>query len=645
MKFHLSVKRLILIFCILSSSFFLLLLIIRPQAIEETIEAFTLDVRFHIRNMFFKPEIPDNILIVAVDEKSLKEYGRWPWSRIVIARLVKKILASDPKVLLVDIFFSERESKEIDEELGNIFRSSKDKVVIATVFDVWVKKRYKKEIEIPEQLFDSTILKIKSIKEIRPLEVDNILVSVPEISNSINTGHIYNHPDYDGKLRWEILYMKVGDELVPSLSLQAARIATGVSIEDLEVSGNKGVKIDEKIFIPTDKRGRMLVNYIGREGSFRYVSASDILRDNKENHELFKDKIILLGTTAIATYDLKNTPFSANMPGVEKNATVIENIINKRLLQKSSGYVEILFLIITGFIMSIGLPRLSALKGAVICFILFISYIFAVLFLFIFKGIWVNFIYPATNVLVVTTFITITKYFFIEKKAHEIRSIFSSYVSPKIVERLIENPEKAKLGGERKIVTVLFSDIIGFTSLSEEKTPEEVVELLNEYFKEMTEIIFKWDGTLDKFVGDEIMAFWGAPIDQPNHAELALRCAINMVDKLKKLQKKWSKENKAVLDCGIGINTGEVVIGNIGAEGKKMDYTVIGDNVNLAARIEKLTRNYKAKILITEYTLRNINELIKDKRLGHCEIKRLEAVKVKGKEKAVEIYEVIPISH
>ena len=242
--------------------------------------------------------------------------------------------------------------------------------------------------------------------------------------------------------------------------------------------------------------------------------------------------------------------------------------------------------------------------------------------------------------LIIFVSLTVTKFFFEEKKAKEIRSMFSSYVSPKIVEVLINNPEKAKLGGERKVVTALFSDIAGFTSLSEKRNPEEVVDLLNEYFEEMTGIIFKWDGTLDKFVGDEIMAFWGAPVDQPDHAERAVRCAMDMIDSLARMQEKWAKEGKDILDCGIGINTGEVLIGNIGASGKKMDYTIIGDNVNLAARVETLTRTYGAKIILTEFTLNHLGSIMKQGIIDHYTRKELETVRVKGKEKEVEIFEL-----
>jgi class 3 adenylate cyclase len=226
------------------------------------------------------------------------------------------------------------------------------------------------------------------------------------------------------------------------------------------------------------------------------------------------------------------------------------------------------------------------------------------------------------------------------KKEEIIRTNLSRYLSPQIVEDIIKKDVRVNLGGDRRVVTVLFMDMIGFTSLSERLQPEEVVSILNEYFTEMSEAIFRWEGTLDKFAGDQIMAFWGAPTDQPAHAELAVRCAIDLSKKLDELRKRWEREGKPVFDSGIGINTGEALVGNIGVEGKKMDYTVIGDSVNLASRVEKLTRQYKTRILFTEYTLAHIEDCLKSNRLGPIKLTDLAEVKVKGKEKGVRIYKV-----
>jgi adenylate cyclase len=226
------------------------------------------------------------------------------------------------------------------------------------------------------------------------------------------------------------------------------------------------------------------------------------------------------------------------------------------------------------------------------------------------------------------------------KKEEIIRTNLSRYLSPKVVEDIIHKDVEVNLGGDRKVVTILFMDLIGFTSLSEKLQPEEVVSILNEYFTEMSKGIFTWQGTLDKFAGDQIMAFWGAPFEQLNHAELAVQCALEVSKTLDELQKKWEKEGKPVLNCGIGINTGEVLVGNIGVEGMKMDYTVIGDAVNLAARVEKITRQYESRILITEFTFEHIRKSIESGRMSGVQFTDLAEVKVKGKEQEVRIYKV-----
>jgi adenylate cyclase len=644
MDIHLKKGKWILAFCILSSAVFLSLFIWRPDTIEERVETLTLDYRFHIRNLIAKPAQSGEVVIIAIDEKSLKEFGRWPWSRKVMTTLIKEIMDSNPKVLAVDIFFSEPESKEADRSMGDIFASKKENIILALPFEVWVGKKSEDIKNIPDEIIDSAFLKVQELKSLYPVEADRILPTIPEILRNNLCGHVYSHPDLDGKLRWEILYLKYGDEFFPSLALLSTRMSLGLKPDEMIMVGNRGVSLGTGIFIPSDSRGRMLINYLGKEGTFKPISATDVFRKKVRKEEL-ENKTVFLGTTAIATYDLKNTPFSANMPGVEKNATVVENILRGDFLKKSTGYIEIIVIIMTGFMTGIFLPRLNALRGALLSFVFFSGYIVAVQLLFIYANLWVNLIYPAANMMTIAVVVTVAKYFFEEKKSRQIRAMFSSYVSPKIVEELINNPEKAKLGGDRKVVTILFSDIIGFTTLSERRPPEEVVDLLNEYFKEMTDIIFKWDGTLDKFVGDEIMAFWGAPADQPNHAELAFRCALHMVESLARMQEKWKEEGKDILDCGIGLNTGEVIIGNIGAAGKKMDYTVIGDHVNLAARVEKLTRNYHAKILLTEFTKNELDTLIKKGLIGHCNLMERDTVKVKGKEKEVKIFELKGTKH
>jgi len=300
---------------------------------------------------------------------------------------------------------------------------------------------------------------------------------------------------------------------------------------------------------------------------------------------------------------------------------------------------------IPGFLFALTAGRFSV-RGAFLFAGLFIVLVFFLGYYALHRhGIWLNITYPLLNIMAILTITTAYNYAFQERYSKRIRSMFSSYVTETVLKELIKNPQMAKLGGARQEITILFSDLKGFTSFSEKYPPEEVVPILNEYLGEMTEVIFRWEGTLDKFMGDAILAFWGAPVKQENHAELAVKCALHMVKRLKDLQDAWAAEGKPVLNAGIGINTGEVLVGNIGAEGKKMDYTVIGDHVNLSSRLEALTRKYSTNILISEFTLEKIEDAIRNGSISHVATTGLEKVIVKGKEKAVGIYEVRSLEH
>lgn len=643
-------KLLFYIIPFLSTLLFITLQLFDPDTIREKIEGRLYDLRLNVKEIIERKPLSQNIIIVSVDEKSIRDIGRWPWSREVMAELINKISEGQPKVIGIDIMFSEEEDKESDAKLARAIEDSSN-IVLATAFIVPTESENniaEQQIrEVPDFLWDAAFMEVRSVKGIPWMEgaviPESINPPLEEFSKAASLGHVYTQPDLDGVLRRDIMYVYYGDDCYPSFALQVARIALGIEMKDMVLYGGSEIRLGDES-IDTDIHGRVIIHYRGKEHSYAYKSASDVI-NGKIPSEVFNNKIVFVGTSALATYDQKVTPLSANMPGVEKNANVVENILLNNFIKKSPGPLEIVYILITGVFLGWILPRSRAIPGAALAIGLMVFYVVLSFYLLVYENLWINITYPFSNMLIIFIAMTVTKFFFEEKKAKEIRSMFSSYVSPKIVEVLINNPEKANLGGERKVVTVLFADLVGFTSLSEKKLPEEVVDLLNEYFKEMTDIIFKWDGTLDKFVGDEIMAFWGAPVEQPDHAERSVRCALDMIDSLDRMQEKWIKEGKDVLECGIGINTGEVLIGNIGAAGKKMDYTIIGDNVNLAARVEKLTRNYGAKIILTEFTKNYLESMITRELIGHYELRSLEAVKVKGKEKEVEIFALKGIPH
>jgi len=625
--------KVITVFGAISTACFLVLNLLAPQFIEERVESLLVDFRFQLRNHMTPPAVPENIVIVEVDEKSLEKYGRWPWSRVRQAKLIDRIVQAGPKVLAVDIFYPERESKKADGLLAKTLGKARGTIVMAAGFDVAPGE----SIEPPDFLLDNALLNIKDQSRLgQAVVVNKPKTSIARLSSQAMLGHVYSPSDLDGKLRWEYLYIRYGDDVYPSLSLVAAARALGKTTGDITVYAGRGVQVGDT-FIPVEPAGRMRIDFLGRDRTFTYLSAADVLSGSFKATDL-KDKVVLLGTSAISTYDFVVTPFSARMPGVEKNATVIENILNRRFLKNIPVSLVSLAVLVTGLALSLLLPQMRAMHGLILSLALMAVFAAGNQYLFAYRGYYANLFYPFGNMAVISLFAGAYKYLTEERKAKELKKMFSHYVSPKIVEELLKNPELAKLGGYRREITVLFSDVRGFTTFSEKRKPEEVVEHLNEYLYEMTNIIFKWDGTLDKFVGDEIMAFWGAPLEQPNHAELAVKCALNMSDRLEELQAKWRAEGKEPLDNGIGLNTGDVLVGNIGSADKKMDYTIIGDHVNLGARVETLTRKYDSRVLITEFTMAKIQHLIDEGKLYRVDMKEMDTVKVKGKDIPVKIF-------
>jgi len=594
------------------------------------LEQKTLDMRFIVRG---KVAPGPETVIAAIDEKSINKIGRFPWTRSVWGRVVDRLVEEGAKVIVFDVFFTETENVDSDDLFQSaIMRSGR--VIMPVVFDI-TEEDYK-ESGFTDRKLDfmakSAYSVLKNTDEpFSPLQAKMVLPTLPRLSSVANSiAHINMLADEDGTLRWEMLAIGYDGDYYPPIGLQAAWLYRGLKKEDLVLDFKEKVNLGSST-IPIDGNGRMLINYRGPAGTFPVYSVSDIL-DRTTPSGTFKDKIVLIGATALGIYDLRVTPFSPNMAGIEKHANVVDNILRGDFIHRNDSSVVFLIFLFA-ILLGITIPRLGATAGAVLVLALLAGYFVAVYCLFVTKGIWFNLVYPSFALFFGYTSQTAYRFFAEERRARNIRKMFSSYVSKRIVDELIRDPSKAKLGGERKEITVLFSDIRGFTSFSEKHEPEEVVSILNEYLGAMTNIVFDHEGTLDKFVGDAIMALWGAPVGQPDHAERAVKCALAMIEKLKELQKKWAAEGRHVIDIGIGINTGDMVVGNMGAEGKKMDYTVIGDNVNLGARLEGLTRQYNNHIIISEFTYAKVKEIALVNELG--------SVTVKGKHKPVVIYDLV----
>ncbi len=645
-----------------------------------------LDSQFKLRGA--RP-IGQEVVLVVIDERSLQELGRWPWSRDKQAQLVREIGMGGAKVIGLDLIYAEAEAADFVRDLQKIIATTRTtgalspasqqilekmrsiadadhqfanslhaahNVVLAFPLIVPETRFAQQDIlpkyATPQVIKKSEFMLVRQANSREALQPYRATAALPPlalfIDEAVGLGHVYTLPDPDGVMRYEHMALRYQDTYYPSFALEVARSYLGVPRDRMFLVVDEGVHLDD-IVIPLDHRARVLINYAGPERSFPYISATDVVH-KRVPPGIFRGKAVLVGGTALGTYDQKATPLSANFPGVEKNATVVENIIHRQFLSKSvwwSGPLEISVVLLFGLTLTYALQKLRALPGTVVTGTAFLGYLATAEFLFISQGTSIPVMTPLSTIALVFISSTVSSFMAKEKQAREIRTMFSSYVSPRIVEELMSSPSKATLGGQRKELTMLFADLTGFTSFSEKHPAEVVVAQLNEYLGAMTDIVFRWNGTLDKFVGDEIVVFWGAPLDQPDHAELAIKCALHMRKRLGELQAKWRAEGRTPLDNGIGINTGVAVVGNIGAEGKKMDYTVIGDQVNLAARFQGLTRRFGCSIVVTEYTAERIKGLIEVEdfgdnrgRLGHVRLQKLGAVKVRGREKLVGAYAV-----
>jgi adenylate cyclase len=441
-------------------------------------------------------------------------------------------------------------------------------------------------------------------------------------------------PDSDGSNRWSPLVMKLKNNYYSALAISILMQYLDwpmVSL-NLESYGVDSIKIGN-ITIPTDDHGRLLVNYMGPEKTFPHYSIADIIK-GRLPAETFRNKIVLVGATAVGIYDLRVTPFSAAYPGVEIHANVIDNILHQNFLLYSSfiRLLDIIAIIAFGLIIGFVVPRLKAVTG-IFAFLVSIGAFIAInLFVFSQFNIWMNLTYPLLTMIAIYFGVTIYRYVTEEREKKKIRGAFQYYLTASVINEMLKDPTKLKLGGDKKDLSVLFSDIRGFTTISEKLTPEELVHLLNEYLTAMTDIVFKYDGMLDKYMGDAIMAVFGAPLDQPDHAKRACLTALDMLSELHRLQKKWQDEGKPVLNIGVGINSGDMVVGNMGSE-MRFDYTVMGDMVNLGSRLEGINKEYGSNIIFSEFTYNAVKDSM-------C-CRELDMVRVKGKKMPVKIYELL----
>ena len=635
-----------------------------------TIELKTYDLRVAATA---RPSAPSEaITLVTIDDDSIKRMepliGRWPWPRLVHATLIDYLAAGGAKVIAYDILFAERDRQKFMVGDSEWTGAESDAALIDSTRKagnvIHVAEAASAELVDPSKAaaidLDSHALNEK-FPNVRCGEQRPVLTPpFAELAAAARAiGHTLLILDSDGPVRRAPPLIQVGNRTIPSLPLAVTMMARGFTGEDVRANGSSLIAGDMTIplvveSIPDYERRdltacRALVPWRGPaqnpsgQPTFTAFSFYTLFRSQQQIIEgekpeidpaVFRDRIVIVGATAQGLGDVFRTPFAeGNIPGPEVHANVIDGFLSNRGIAPISQSQSLM--------LTAGVAVLVALAGffaphawmtGVFAATLALVLAWASVAMFA-RGLWLPVTVPTLAIVFAFVGDLGWKYIVEGREKRQVKKLFSRYVAKDVYEQLLADPSLAALGGARRNMTVLFSDVRGFTTLSEKGSPEEVVGQLNEYFSRMTEVLFDHRGTLDKFVGDMVMGLFGAPLADDDHAEHAVQTAVAMSKALDDLNREWQIQGRTALDIGIGINTGEMVAGNIGSD-TIMSYTVIGDAVNLGARLESLNKDYGTRIIISEATRVRLK--------GRYDIHPLGDVIVKGKSQPVAIFEVKP---
>ncbi|MBI2354997.1 MAG: adenylate/guanylate cyclase domain-containing protein [Deltaproteobacteria bacterium] len=591
------------------------------------------DARFRIRG----PVKPDkDVVVVAIDHKSIKEIGRWPWSREVTGQLIENLgLYYGTRVTALDIVFSEPQNQAADAALAASVKKAGN-AVMGYFF------REEQSVPQPESLAQLENAKLKlvrvadGVQNIPIQEFPSLDLNIPSVgAGALDFGFFNARPDADGLYRRSILLLLYNGDIYPSLAMKALRHYLGSEIMlDVKQWGVDSMQIGQ-LRVPAREDGTMALNFYGPTGSFTTVSAADVI-NRRLPKESLKGRIAFVGATEIGIYDLRPTPFDATLPGIEIHATMAANALERRFLlydgvtQQYEMACIIILPILLGCLLAFAPGTFAGLGVLAVVTAGFGAFNYA-MFASAFRD--MTLIYPFLGIALTYLGSEAWRNLVVERKGRHLKKAFSSYVSPDLVKQIEKDPDKLVLGGEQRELTILFSDIRGFTTVSESLTPPELVKLLNEYLSPMTRIVLEERGTLDKFIGDAVMALFNAPLDVPEHASHACSAAVRMMEKLKDLNEGFAARGMNTLDIGVGINTGPAVVGNMGAD-IRFDYTAIGDSVNLASRLEGLNKYYASHILVSEDTRSQVSD-------GRFTFREVDRVRVKGKHQPIVMYELM----
>jgi adenylate cyclase len=608
------------------------------------IEFLWLDYKFRIRGA--QPPGGNEVVLVALDGKTLERFGSGRvFQRDVLANLVDTVAAGKPKVIGFDITYEDPDptNPENDKKFAAAIRRAGNVilgvqlVLESNAGDRRASTPMTKEFEdiiVAKQVFPAEYRSgNESGRVSEVIRAKALALNRPELTKAAASfGFVNFHKDPEGGLRFQPQFIEYQGQLYPSLDIQLLKAYLDAPSPTVEIQGEHITHVQVGQYtLETDQYGRYMLDFDGPRGLHKTVSMVDVL-DGKVSPAQFQDKILIIGSAEVGLGDVVVSPFDSTMPGMELHANVLENFIHGNFLHRTiaTRFVDLALILFFGLIIAIFLPSLPATRSVGLAVFLFLLFTGLNIFAFL-KLHWVlSFVYPGLSLVMTSGILISYKYLTEEREKKRTRQTFQYYLDQHVIEQVLRNQELLKLGGEKREMSVLFSDIRGFTSFSEKMAPNEVVHFLNQYFDRMTGLIFQYKGTLDKLIGDAVMCFWGHPIETKDHAVRAVLCALEMTWGVDDLRSVLVLPGGAKFEIGIGVNTGQMVVGNMGSQ-NRFSYTVMGDNVNLGSRLESLNKYYGTHILISDTTYEECKHLI------FC--RELDTIQVKGKSQAVTIYE------
>ena len=656
----------------------------------DTIEMRSLDARFKARG---RRPVDDRIVIVGLDEKTLNKVGSYPIARNYYAKAVDQMVAGGARVIGFDFDFPTPEknnavealrklegelsgaaSPAVLEKIREIERSSDNDAILANSLQragnvvlghIFLSQERASQIDAKASEDYYNILWSHPFPQMQKLKgnfdlskawfdpmagheggvgygIESNLRILAEAARSY--GFFNYGPERDGIYRRAPGLIRYRDrEWFPSLPLEMLKVYENIKDQSevayMAQDGLERIELGPHVYF-TQPDGSFLINFAGPYKTYPHYSMSDVI-DGTVPPSAFKSRIVIMGATAIGIGDLRPTPYqSSDYMGVELHANTLDNLLNSDVAGRGflrrgvyEEIIDIVFILLFGLGMGFLFARLKPLHSTFSVIAALLAFSGICYFAFSHFGMWLYVVIPAGALVVNYGAITSFRMVFEEREKRKVRKTFERYVSPGVIRLIEQNPKKYfKAGGESKELSIMFSDIRSFTTISEGLTPDELVALLNEYLGEMTDILFKRWGTLDKYIGDAVMAFWGSPFPQEDHAVRACAAALDMSARLEELNLKWEVEGKKTLSIGIGINSGKVNVGNMGSN-RRFAWTVMGDPVNLASRLEGQNKEYHTTRIISEFTYAQVKD--------HYVCRDLDRIRVKGKLKPVGIYELL----